>query len=116
VITKELASRIKQFGACAKRCPKAGTPLSELSQSDLAWAEDNNLLMQSERNDLALPLWALAAHGDGYGYGYGYGSSYGDGDGYVYGSGDGSSYVYGSGDGSGSGSVYGDGDGSGDPE
>ena len=109
IVTKEFAIKAILFGAC--RSPKIGTPINELSHSELVWAHDafkptsEELL---EETGETTPLWARAkdgsgyGDGDGYGYGDGYGSGYGDGDGYGYGDGDGDGYGDGDGDGYGS--------------
>lgn len=98
-IKPEWVERAKAAKACS--VPPPGTPVSSLSQSQLVWAEDNQILSQAdlEAAGITVPLWCLS--GSGYGYGSGYGSGYGYG--YGDGSGDGSGDGYGSGSGDGDG-------------
>ena len=112
VISAAIRRRAKKAGACS--VPPAGTHIGEISQEDLKWAMDSDVLTREEISSLPAPLWSLGHSGDGSGSGYGSG----DWDGYGYGSGDGYGYGYGCGSGDGSGSGYGsrncDGAGSGD--
>lgn len=98
-VTQEAAGRARLSGAC--HVPEVGVPLSELSQSDLIWAENHGI----KTADGQPPIWLFAKTGSGDGYGYGDGS----GDGYGYGDGDGSGYGSAYGSDSGYGSGYGSG-------
>jgi len=136
-LTPDHIAAARAAGACEEAIqrlePMEGTSIADLPFAYLAWA-DAHLPEMASAAVAALvpaqalirggvPLWALAASGDGYGSGYGdgygSGSGYGDGSGYGYGDGDGygsgygSGYGYGYGDGSGYGYGSGDGDGSG---
>jgi hypothetical protein len=105
-VTPELAIRAIICNAC--RVPEVGTLVSELSMSDLIWAE--RIFTAKELQEFNRPLWTFSGSGDGYGYGSAH--SYGDGAGYGfvygYGYGDGAGYGYGSGAGSGFGDGSGD--------
>ena len=82
-ITPELIQRAKLCGAC--EVPLEGTPIHGLTQRQLIWCENVNLLDPREKAGLCghkdIPLSLLASSGSGSGYGYGSGSGYGDGDG-----------------------------------
>ena len=114
-VTEAIILRAKLCGACRDGLPRVGQQIGDLTQSQLHWAEEHEIIsareLVSEVGESEIPLSLLATDGDGYGYGDGYGSGsgygygYGDGDGYGYG------YGYGSGYGSGDGDGYGDGSG-----
>ena len=100
-ITQEIFDRAKMHGAC--EVPTVGTDPYSLTQSQLTWADENDVITDADVDELTSPynidatLVVSSGSGSGDGYGYGYGSGYGSGDGSGSGSGDG----YGSGSGSG---------------
>ena len=90
-VTSAMVMRAKLCGACSDGLPREGTPISRLTQSQLAWAAEHEVATKFEiaaefkRDDIPLSLLSRSGSGSGYGsgdgYGYGYGSGSGDGDG-----------------------------------
>lgn len=77
-VTEAMLQRAVAKGACVEGLPKVGTALEDLTEEQLIFAHENNLLSLQEEEELTdltgvanPPLWALS--GSGYGYGYGYG-------------------------------------------
>ena len=79
IVTQEFIDRAKANNACS--VPMVGTPVSELTQSQLAWCEEHEIVSSDELAALGVtvPLWCLSGTGDGGGTGDGYGDGYGDG-------------------------------------